>query len=379
MAAITCPSCKATVNEFAASCAACGADPRRGAPGLFAATDGGLTLSAWRDRLGAVFTAAWLLYRRNVRSLSVAGGLAALIEIAAVLAATAIARAHDPSLTLSTATASGLTRSIIHGVLGGLISVAAGAFLVSQVLVLGVRGGAMTMLLDNARHDRTADLAALFAPRQLKSYLGLWGFTGFLAPFGWAAVLYMVSRILGPTALVVASVGSVGLIWLAVIWLYALPLIADRDFGPVAALDTSQKMAEHAGWWKTFAAVSPVGIVLVAIALCAHAVGHGSTWSSCVAIVVAELGVLPCALCLVASLYLVAEPAATGVSSVEPGLALAHTVGAVAARPAVTPSAPRRAVTPSAPSPNVSDGARIAAAAAAWTAAAKKQPPADSA
>jgi hypothetical protein len=215
--------------------------------------------------IGDVFARAWDLWRRDVGWLILAGLvvgviLAVVFGIAAGIFAALFAGAGlavgAGALDDSSSSLTGLGAGL--GVLGILVYLVAVFFV--QILAMTFYGGMFEMVIGAYRRQRNVQFGDLFSGfRKIGSY----------AVF--ALVMFGISLGLGVLN-VIPFIGSVislvVSVWIAIIWLYVLPLIADHGLSFADAAGESNRMVKSAGWWWTFGMVVLLGLaalVLVAV------------------------------------------------------------------------------------------------------------------
>jgi len=250
------------------------------------------------------FGGAAQLYRRNVGWLLVAGLIAGALSTAVIYISTAIVGAGSAA----TLGAAGGSRLAVTGMLGGAAAGLVIGSLVAGFLTVILGGGLMKMAIDSGRSGQAAQLSDLFAGfRHVPSYLGLGLIMVLGVPLAWAVLNAIVARLLGPMMLLSYPVGSLFMVWLYVSWVYAVPLVADRGLGPIAALVRSREMVARVGWWTTFLLLVLLFVALVAItALLASIAGHaGSAGAGLVGLM--QLLLMPFIVCYLACMYLGSE------------------------------------------------------------------------
>jgi hypothetical protein len=273
--------------------------------------------------IGDVFARAWDFWRRSVGWLILAGLVVGVIMVVvfaitygiflALFAGAGSAIGAD-SLDNSNGLLTGLGVGI--GVAGLILYVAA-MFLI-QVLAFTFYGGMFEMVLGAYRDNREVAFADLFS-----------GFRKFGSYAVYAVVMFGISLALGLLN-VLPFIGSLIAfcvqIWIAVIWLYVLPLIADHGLSFMEAAGKSRQMVRSSGWWWTFGMMVLLGLaalIMIAIiaALAILAGKSDGTVGGVLAIVLfLVFAVLfpPYAICYVSVLYvgsggdLVAVPAGGG-------------------------------------------------------------------
>ncbi len=202
------------------------------------------------------FGEAARLYRRNVGYLLVAGIIAGAISTAVIYISMAIVGAGGAEAF----GAAGGRRLALTGMLGGAAAGLAIGVFVAAFLTVVLEGGLMKMTIDSGRSGRAAQLGDLLAGfRYVPSYLGLGLITVLGVPLGWQFAIVVAARMLSPASLLLFPVGVFFMVWLYVSWVYAVPLIADRGLGPIAALVRSRGMVSRVGWWTTFRLLGLLG------------------------------------------------------------------------------------------------------------------------
>ena len=102
------------------------------------------------------------------------------------------------------------------------------------------------------------------------------------------------------------------LIWIGVIWLYVLPLIADKDMGFGDAQRRSREMVKSVGFWKTFGRLIlllvAIWIVGLIIALITAGLNKASESAGSIIggllMIVFEVIVGPYVVCYISAMYL---------------------------------------------------------------------------
>jgi hypothetical protein len=251
-----------------------------------------------------VFDLAWQLYRRGFGFLVLAGLFASVVEAVIVYAAIMVGFARISGIGPAGSSPATALSAGIGTVMIGL--------LVSQLITLVLRGGMMKMVLDSARSGARMDFTTLFAGfSRFLSYLGLWGITGIAVPLGMFVLIFGVTAVIGPFALLLWPAVGIFAIWLAVCWVYGLPLIADRGLNPIAALEHSRAMVRRNGWWTTFLPLLLLSIVAWVVTAVVSVAGIHSDTSRYLNIGVVEILIMPFMICFIASMYLGGERPAT--------------------------------------------------------------------
>ena len=155
---------------------------------------------------------------------------------------------------------SGLMTGLGAGIgVAGLILYVAAMFLI-QVLAFTFYGGMFEMVLGALKGNRDVQFMDLFS-----------GFRKFGSYAVYALVMFGISLGLGLLniiPLIGALIALVVQIWIAIIWLYVLPLIADHGMSFMQAAGKSNQMVKSSGWWWTFGMMLLLGlaaIILIAI------------------------------------------------------------------------------------------------------------------
>lgn len=257
---------------------------------------------------GDVFARGWDLWKRNVGWLVLAGLVVGAVVAPIVAAAAAIVGSlmADAVLASTTGFSAGSPSSMSS--LGSSLSLAFVAacalVLVIQVVMWTFYGGMFEMVIGAYRQNRPVSFADLFCGfRKFGAYA--------LYALAWTGISFALS--------LVAAIPVIGIlidlvvaVWLAVLWIYVVPLIADQGLGFVEAAKRSAHMVRGAGWWWTFAMVVLLGIAIVAgiavIVLLAQGVSQGGTVAGTMAGVVLSFGfavlVPPYAICYLSVLYI---------------------------------------------------------------------------
>ncbi len=328
--------------------------------------------------IGDVFAKAWELWRRDIGWLILAGlvvglivGVVALVVFSIVLGMTAvsiggIAVGSNSSSTGITGLGVGtLIVAIIVGVIG---------YLIVSVLAMVFYGGMFEMVLGAARQNRGVNFGDLFSGfRKFGSFIVLWLV---IAGIGIVCGIVFIIPIIGWIAV------PVFLAWLGTTWLYALPLIADRDLTFGEAVRTSRQMVRDVGWWKTFGTIIVLGVAFFVIGLVISVIGRASTSLSSILTLIFEIAAGPFAICYVSTMYLgsagdaVIAPAAGYGTPAPPTYAAAPYLTPPAGGQEYQPIAPPPIAPPAAPGAVTAGTAAVAGAvpaeadADAWKAAA---------
>jgi hypothetical protein len=313
--------------------------------------------------IGDVFSKAFDLWKRDVLWLILAAFVVGIIMFAIFLVATLIVVALGGAAFGLSASSDSLT-----GVSAGVAVLAVIIYLVAVFLVAAVGlafyGGVFEMVIGAARENRPVRFGDLFSGfRKFGSYLI---FALVLAGIGIGLILLFVTLIGIPVAIVLA-------VWLSVIWLYVLPLIADKDLTFGEAAGTSRAMVKAVGWWKTFGMIVLLEIaiwaVLVIFQLITSPLGNDPESAGYVirnlVYAVVQAVVVPYAICYISVMYLgsaeATEPAVAGGAAPIGGYALPPAPPA----PPQAPPTPTTPVTPPSPvAPETAAAAAVAAGAA---------------
>ena len=192
--------------------------------------------------IGELFSKAYELWKRDVLWLILAAFVVGIIMFAIILVAGLIVVAIGGAafgLSSGSDTVTGLSAGVI--VLGVIIYIVA-MFLVAAI-GLAFYGGVFEMVIGAAKDNRPVVFGDLFSGfRKFSSYLI---FALVLAGIGIGFLILSVTIIGIPIAIVLA-------IWISVLWLYVLPLIADKGMTFGEAAGASRAMVKSVGWWKTF-------------------------------------------------------------------------------------------------------------------------------
>jgi len=298
--------------------------------------------------VGEVFSKAFELWKKDVLWLILAGLVVGVIitVIAAIIGAIVFGVAlTGVGVGLSSGTDS------FNGVGAGMIvlGLIAGVIGVFVIAVLGMTfyGGMFEMVIGAARQDRPVRFGDLFSGFRKFGAYALFGLViaGIFILLG----LLNIIPILGTIIMICA------LIWIEILWLYVLPLIADRSMSFGEAQTRSREMVKSTGWWKTFGtlilllvAIWVIGLIIALISsgLSRASESAGSVIGSLLFLVF-EVVVGPYAICYIATMYLESEgtqPAMAGAGAVPPPPA-----AATFAAPPAPPAPPAAPVTPVAP------------------------------
>ncbi len=313
--------------------------------------------------IGDIFSKAFELWKRDVLWLILAAFVVGIIMFAIVLVAGVIVIAIGGAafgLSSGSDTITGLSVGVI--VLGVVVYIVA-LFLVAAI-GLAFYGGVFEMVIGAAKENRPVVFGDLFSGfRKFSSYLV---FALVLAGIGIGFVILSVTIIGIPIALVLG-------IWISVLWLYVLPLIADKGLTFGEAAGRSRAMVKSVGWWKTFGMIILLEVAIWAVLIIAQLITSplGSDPESAgyvfrnILYAVVQAVVVPYAICYISVMYLgsggVAEPAIAAPPAPGGGYA-------VPAAPPAPPAPPQAPVTPAA-------AATPAAPVTAQTAALPPTPP----
>ncbi|NLE22974.1 MAG: hypothetical protein GX624_09375 [Actinobacteria bacterium] len=213
--------------------------------------------------IGDVFARAWDLWRRDVGWLILAGLVVGLIMAVIVAVAIAILGAVFAGaglafgVDLADDTAGGLSGIGAGMLILGLIVYAVAVF-AYQVVGMTFYGGMFEMVLGAYKGNRNVRFGDLFS-----------GFRKFGAYAVFALVVFAISlglSLLNVIPFIGWIISFVVTIWIAIIWLYVLPLIADQGIGFSEAASRSNQMVKSAGWWWTFGMVILLGIAALVLA-----------------------------------------------------------------------------------------------------------------
>ena len=203
--------------------------------------------------IGDVFSKAFELWKRDVLWLVLAAFVVGIIMVAIFIVATLIVVAVGGA-------AFGLSGGgdSFTGVSAGVLVVGVIVYIIALFVVAAVAmtfyGGVFEMVIGAAKENRPVRFGDLFSGfRKFNSYLV---YALVMAGIGIGMVVLAVTIIGIPVAIILG-------IWISVIWLYVLPLIADRGLTFGDAQAQSRQMVKDVGWWKTFGMV-----VLLEVAIC---------------------------------------------------------------------------------------------------------------
>jgi len=316
--------------------------------------------------IGDVFAKAWELWRRDIGWLILAGLLVGLIMVIILAASLAIFGAIFAGAGLTfgvnmTSSDSGALSAVGAGMLVVALIVYIVAMFLFEVVAMVFYGGMFEMVIGASRGNRGVELGDLFS-----------GFRKFGAYTVFALVLFGIN--IGITVLNIIPVigGLIGLainIWIFVIWLYVLPLIADRGLSFGDAAKRSNEMVRGVGWWRTFGmvvvlgvaiAVAALAILFIAIGVARSSEGAGIALGFILFLVFAVL-VPPYFICYISTMYLGSAGEAVQAPAGGYGVPAPPAYGAA---PYVTPPVGGMTYQPAAPppiAPAVGQGAVTAA------------------
>ena len=322
--------------------------------------------------IGELFSKAYELWKRDVLWLILAAFVVGIIMFAIVLVATLIIVAMGGAafgLSAGSDTVTGLSAGVI--VLGVIIYIVA-LFLVAAI-GLAFYGGVFEMVIRAAKENRPVVFGDLFSGfRKFSSYLI---FALVLAGIGIGFLILSVTIIGIPVAIVLA-------IWISVLWLYVLPLIADKGMTFGEAAGRSRAMVKSVGWWKTFGLIILLEVAIWVVTLIIQLITSplGSDPESAGYVVrnivyaIVQAIIVPYSICYISVMYLssggAAEPAVAGAPPVAGGYAVPPAPPAPPQPPVVpaTPVTPATTVAPPVTPPTAAPPAPPAAAAGAATA-----------
>jgi hypothetical protein len=282
--------------------------------------------------VGEVFSKAFELWKKDVLWLILAALLVGVIiaVIAAVIGAIVFGVAlAGVGVGLDAGTDS------LDGVRAGMVLLAliAGLVGIFTIAVVGMTfyGGLFEMVIGAARESRPVRFSDLFSGFRKFGAYALLGLV--------IAGIFIVLSLLNIIPILGTIVMIALLVWLGIVWLYVLPLIADRGMSFGEAQLRSREMVRNAGWWRTFGTVVllilAIWVAGLVIALISSAVGDASETAGSVIgsllFIAFEVVVGPYAICYIATMYMNAE-------STLPAVALAY--GATPPPPAAGTFAP---------------------------------------
>lgn len=331
--------------------------------------------------IGELFSKAYELWKRDVLWLILAAFIVGIIMFAIILVAGLIVVAIGGAafgLSAGSDTVTGLSAGII--VVGVIIYIVA-MFLVAAI-GLAFYGGVFEMVIGAAKDNRPVVFGDLFSGfRKFSSYLI---YALVLAGIGIAFVILSVTIIGIPVAIVLG-------IWISVLWLYVLPLIADKGMAFGEAAGASRAMVKSVGWWKTFGLIVLLEVALWVVLLIVQLITSpfGSDPESAGYVVrniiyaIAQAVVVPYAICYISVMYLSSggatqlaiagapQPPAAGsaVPSAPPAPPQAPMTPATPVTPAALVAAPITPDTAAAPAPSAPPAAGAATAVTAATSA----------
>ncbi len=321
--------------------------------------------------VGEVFSKAFELWKKDVLWLILAAlvvGLVIAVIMGLMLAIVFGVALGGVGLGYNSATNS------MSGVGAGMIGLAVVAYVVGLflIMVLGMtfHGGIFEMVIGAARKNRPARFGDVFS-----------GFKKFGAYALFAVVMFGI--VLGLTLLnIIPVIGFivmiVVLVWIGVMWLYVLPLIADKGMTFGDAQRRSREMVGGVGFWNTLGRLIlllvAIWIVGLIIALITAGLNKASSSAGSIVggllLIVFEVIVGPYVVCYISAMYLdsaAPAPAAAGAYGAAPPAPPA--AGAFASPPA-PPAPPAAPVTPPAtPAAAPADTAQTAVTEAAGDAA----------
>jgi hypothetical protein len=249
-----------------------------------------------------IFSKAYELWKRDVLWLILASFVVGIIMFAIVLVASLIVVAFGGAafgLSAGSDSITGLSVGVI--VLGVIIYIVA-LFLVAAI-GLAFYGGVFEMVIGAAKANRPVVFGDLFSGfKKFSSYLV---FALVLAGIGIGCLILFVTIIGIPVALVIG-------VWISVLWLYVLPLIADRGLTFGEAAGQSRAMVKAVGWWKTFGTVIllevAIWVVLFIVQLITTPLGSDSHSAGYavrnIIYAIAQAVVAPYAVCYISVMYL---------------------------------------------------------------------------
>jgi len=252
--------------------------------------------------IGEIFSKAYELWKRDVLWLILASFVVGIIMFAIVLVASLIVVAFGGAafgLSAGSDSITGLSVGVI--VLGVIVYIVA-LFLVAAI-GLAFYGGVFEMVIGAAKANRPVVFGDLFSGfRKFSSYLV---FALVLAGIGIGCLILFVTIIGIPFALVLG-------VWISVLWLYVLPLIADRGLTFGEAAGQSRAMVKAVGWWKTFGTVIllevAIWVVLFIVQLITTPLGSDSHSAGYavrnIIYAIAQAVVAPYAVCYISVMYL---------------------------------------------------------------------------
>jgi len=325
--------------------------------------------------VGEVFARAWELWKKDIGWLILAGLVVGLIVgVVAIVVFAIVAGMAAVSIGGIAIGANGNSTSLTGlgvGTLIGAFVVGFIGYLIVSVLSMVFYGGVFEMVIGAAREGRGVNFVDVFS-----------GFR----KFGKFLIFWLVMVGVGLVCAIVAFIPIIGIIadmvflaWLAVTWIYVLPLIADRGMTFGEAAKTSSAMVKGTGWWKTLGLVAVLMVAIFVIGIVIGLIGRVSSALNGILTLALEIVAGPFIICYVSTMYLEAGGEAAVVTAPgmpgapippPPGVApyASPAVGGQAYQPAVPPPAPPAA--PAAFSPGVAAGAATPLGAAGATDAA---------
>jgi hypothetical protein len=281
------------------------------------------------------------LYKRNFGWLILAGAIAAAISFVISLITGAIAGGIALSGSSNISFVNGrfsFSAGASAGTIIGIVALLTGGVLVSQLFALMLEGGMIKMGVSSYRAGTSAQLTGLFDGFRHVGAFALFWLVTVAVVFGVFGLVFVVGATMGRIAILLGIAAFVFLIWLYILWVYVIALITDHGLSCGQALSRSREMVRRTGWWKTFLPLFVLGILFFVIMLVVGiaGLGVGSGTSRSVLQVLAEILLMPYAICFLASMYVGAE-----------GLGSPVTGGEQTAWP--SPPAPPRFVDPARP------------------------------
>jgi hypothetical protein len=291
--------------------------------------------------IGELFSKAYELWKRDVLWLILAAFVVGVIMFAIILVATLIVGAiGGAAFGLSAGSDS------INGLSVGVIVVGVVIYIVALFLVAAIGltfyGGVFEMVIGAAKDDRPVVFGDLFSGfKRFGSYLI---FALVLAGIGIGFLLLSVTIIGIPVAIVLA-------VWISVLWLYVLPLIADKGMTFGEAAGASRAMVKSVGWWRTFGLIIllevAIWVVLLVVQLITSPFGNDPESAGYVIrniiYAIVQAVVVPYSICYISVMYL------GSAGAVAPAVAGAPPVAGGYAVPPAPPAPPQPPVTPVTP------------------------------
>ena len=297
--------------------------------------------------IGELFSKAYELWKRDVLWLILAAFVVGIIMFAIILVAGLIVVAIGGAafgLSSGSDTVSGLSAGVI--IVGVIIYIVA-MFLVAAI-GLAFYGGVFEMVIGAAKDNRPVVFNDLFSGfRKFSSYLI---YALVLAGIGIGFLILSVTIIGIPVAIVLA-------IWISVLWLYVLPLIADKGMTFGEAAGASRAMVKSVGWWKTFGLIIllevAIWVVLLIVQLITSPFGNDPESAGYVirniVYAIVQAVVVPYAICYISVMYLSSGGATQPVLAGAPPVAGGYAVPPAPPAPPQPPVTPATPVTPAAP------------------------------